>query len=163
MKYARPVVVGDQTRLTDVVDIPEPLPFGGDVDGFLAIMFPTVKGFVKVADDAMSGAVQQPDGSYTNPIIPAPPPQPKLLSKTAFQDYAVSQLGGGMVGMGRFTDIMDATRDSASSAVRFAFARYEAADVFEKTNTATLTAIMVSAAVMTADERTAIIDNWPTG
>ena len=87
---------------------------------------------------------------------------PKVLSKTAFQDYVVSQLGGGATGMGRFTEIMDATRDNASGAVRFAFARYEAALTFEKTNTATLTALMASAGTLTSGERTAILDNWPT-
>jgi hypothetical protein len=89
---------------------------------------------------------------------------PRILSKTAFQDYAISQLGGGATGMARFTEIMDATRDSVNGAVRFAFARYEAAQTFEKTNTETLTAIMAAdsqAGHITSAERTAIIDNWP--
>lgn len=98
------------------------------------------------------------------------PPQPqavapRVLSKTAFQDYAVSQLGGGLTGMARFTAIMDATRDSASGAVRFAFARYEAAATLEKSNTATLTSVMAADTTtghLTDDERTAIIGNWPT-
>lgn len=92
-------------------------------------------------------------------------PKPRTLSKTAFQDYAVSQLGGGLTGMGRFTAVMDATRDSASGAVRFAFARYEAAQTFEKANTETLTAVMVADSTtghLTESERTAILDNWPT-
>jgi hypothetical protein len=91
-------------------------------------------------------------------------PTPRVLSKTAFQDYAVGQLGGIPTGMARFTEIMDATRDSPSGAVRFAFARYEAAVTFEKENTAALTAIMAAdsnAGHITADERTAIIENWP--
>jgi hypothetical protein len=98
------------------------------------------------------------------------PPQnsastPRVLSKTAFQDHAVSQLGGGATGMARFTEIMDATRNSESGAVRFAFARYEAAQTFEKTNTATLTAIMAAdtstAGHITSEERDAILENWP--
>lgn len=47
--------------------------------------------------------------------------------------------------------------------VRFAFARYEAAITFEKTNTATLTQIMAGYATdrhLTSAERTEIIDNW---
>lgn len=103
---------------------------------------------------------------YYNPPAAPPDPMPMLLSKTAFQDYAISQLGGGVTGMARFTEIMDATRDSASGAVRFAFARYEAAITFEKNNTALLTNIMVNdtqAGHLTAPERAAIIDNWPTG
>jgi hypothetical protein len=97
---------------------------------------------------------------------PGSPVEPgfKVMSKTAFQDYAVSKLGGGVVGMARFTEIMDATRDSASGAVRFAFARYEAAEMFEKTNTEMLTAVMASdsqSGHLTAQERTAIVGDWP--
>jgi hypothetical protein len=104
------------------------------------------------------------DGTVTTETIDAPDAAPRVLSKTAFQDYAVSQLGGGSTGMARFTEIMDATRDSASGSVRFAFARYEAAATFEKTNTETLTAIMAADSQpghITSAERTAIIDNWP--
>lgn len=94
-----------------------------------------------------------------------PTPVPRILTKTAFQDYAVSQLGGGMTGMGRFTEIMDATRDSTSPAVRFAFARYEAAATFEKQNTAALTAVMAADTVtnghLTDQERTDILTGWP--
>lgn len=100
---------------------------------------------------------------YTAPVPPTP--TPIILTKTAFQDYAVSQLGGGLTGMARFTAIMDATRDSASGSVRFAFARYEAADRFEKTNTETLTAVMAAdntTGHLTDAERTAILNNWPT-
>jgi hypothetical protein len=104
------------------------------------------------------------DGTVTTETIETPDAAPRVLSKTAFQDYAVLQLGGGVPGMARFTEIMDATRDSASGSVRFAFARYEAAATFEKTNTETLTAIMAADSQpghITSAERTAIIDNWP--
>lgn len=93
-----------------------------------------------------------------------PQPVPLVLSKTAFQDYAVSQLGNGLTGMARFTTIMDATRDSTNAAVRFAFARYEAAQTFEKENTSTLTAVMAADSTtghLTDAERDAIIGNWP--
>jgi uncharacterized membrane protein YebE (DUF533 family) len=105
------------------------------------------------------------DGTVTTETIDVPDAAPRVLSKTAFQDYAVSQLGGGATGMARFTTIMDATRDSVNGAVRFAFARYEAAQTFEKDNTAVLTAIMAADSQVghiTAEERTTIITNWPT-
>lgn len=86
---------------------------------------------------------------------------PRILSKTAFQDHAVSQLGGGVTGMARFTEIMDATAAHSNGAVRFAFARYEAALTFEKSNVSSLTSLLVSSGVMTANERTEILDNWP--
>lgn len=91
-------------------------------------------------------------------------PAPRIMSKTAFQDYAVSQLGGGLTGMGRFTEVVDATKNSASGAVRFAFARYEAANTFEKENTSQLTAVMAADTTdghLTEQERDAILDNWP--
>lgn len=97
---------------------------------------------------------------------PDPPKSPRILSKTAFQDYAITQLGNGLTGMARFTTIMDATRDSTNAAVRFAFARYEAAQTFEKENTATLTAVMAADSTtghLTDAERAAILDNWPVG
>ena len=100
---------------------------------------------------------------HTPPAAP-PPPRPRVLSKTGFQDYVVSQIGGGATGMARFTEIMDATRDSSSGAVRYAFARYEAAQTFEKENTSALTSIMAADSEtghLTAEERTAILDNWP--
>ena len=104
------------------------------------------------------------DGSVTETTVDVPDAAPRVLSKTGFQDYAVSQLGGGATGMARFTTIMDATRDSVDGAVRFAFARYEAAQTFEKDNTAALTAIMADDSQVghiTAEERNAIIANWP--
>lgn len=108
--------------------------------------------------------IYYPDGTTQTINHPDPPKSPRILSKTAFQDYAVSQLGGSITGMARFTEIMDATRDSSSGAVRFAFARYEAAQTFEKTNTAILTTIMAGdsqAGHLTSAERAAILDNWP--
>lgn len=105
-------------------------------------------------------------GQVTEIDLPDLPKSPRILSKTAFQDYAVSQLGGGLTGMARFTTIMDATRDSVNGAVRFAFARYEAAQTFEKENTSTLTAVMAADSTnghLTDAERDAIIGNWPEG
>lgn len=116
-----------------------------------------------VPDGTQSGAKDNGDGTFTNPPAPSTS-APRVLSKTAFQDYAVSQLGGIPTGMARLTEIMDATRDSSSGAVRFAFARYEAAVTFEKDNTAALTAIMASDSTVghiTSAERAAILDNWP--
>jgi hypothetical protein len=90
---------------------------------------------------------------------------PSVISKTAFQDLAVSKLGGGVTGMARFMAVMDATKGSASDVVRFAYARYEAASTFEKTKVGQLTMLMASDSTvghLTTDERTLILDNWPT-
>ena len=137
------------------------------LDGFTADGHGTVIG--TQADLVDGDVVRVTDGASVSEhrwyAPPAPSaPSPRLLSKTQFQDYAISHLGGGVTGMGRFTDIMDATAASASSAVRFAYARYQAADTFEKTQTGVLTGIMAAdtqAGHITADERTTILDNWP--
>ena len=138
------------------------------LDGFTADGFGNVIGTEADLVDGDVERITADDGHvrecryYARPA--PPPPPPRVLTKTQFQDYAVSQLGGGVTGMGRFTDIMDATAASASSAVRFAYARYPAADTFEKTQTGVLTGIMAAdtqAGHITADERTTILDNWP--
>lgn len=118
---------------------------------------PVTGDLVRITTD--SGAVIYE--RYTVPSLP-PDPSPRILSKTGFQDYAVSKLGGGQSGMERFTEIMDATRDSASGAVRFCFARYEAAVTFAKEQVAGFTQVMVGAGVMTSNERASILDGWPT-
>lgn len=132
------------------------------LDGFTADGFGNV-----IPGDPQPGDVIRVNGTterrYYAPV--AHVPIPRILTKTQFQDYAVSKLGGGSTGMARFTEIMDATRDSAAGAVRFAYARYEAAQTFEKANTATLTAIMAAdsqSGHITSAERTAILDDWPT-
>lgn len=122
-----------------------------------------------IAGDPVTGdLVRVTDGDrvqyYRYTEIPPYTPAPRVLTKTSFQDYCIGQLGGSTTGMARFTEIMDATRDSTSGAVRFAYARYEAAQTFEKSNTAALTTIMAAddtTGHLTADERTAILNNWP--
>lgn len=120
---------------------------------------PQTGDYVRITTASGAVIVQE----YTEPTVSSS--RPRVLSKTAFQDYAITQLGNGLTGMARFTEVMDATRDSTNAAVRFAFARYEAAQTFEKENTATLTSVMAAdstAGHITDAERTAILDNWPT-
>lgn len=63
----------------DVVEVPEPVPFGDTPEGFLAIMFPGVEGFSLVHDDTEAGAVDMGDGTFavpTAPEQPSPEPEP---------------------------------------------------------------------------------------
>lgn len=104
----------------------------------------------------------------SNPVITVP--EPRTLSKTAFMDHVVAQLmavndSTMEQALARFIQIMNAAKTSSDLAVQFAYERYVAADVFEKTNTETLTAIMVADATtghLEANERAAITGNWPT-
>lgn len=88
------------------------------------------------------------------------PATPKVLSKTAFQDLAISNLGGGTTGMARFQAIMDAC-ESGDGAVKFCYSRYEDAKTFEKTAVSSFTQIMVGASIMTTQERDQILAAWP--
>jgi len=99
-------------------------------------------------------------GETTTSTVPDPPSIPSLLSKTAFQDLAVANLGSGTTGMTRFQAIIDAC-PAGSGAVKFCFSRYEAAVTFEKADVANFTAIMVGASIMTQAEADAILNNWP--
>lgn len=100
------------------------------------------------------------DGTITETEFPDPPASPRTLSKTAFQDLAIANLGGGSTGMARFQQIMDASA-SGTGAVKFCFSRYDAALTFEKSAVDGFTSIMVGASIMTSDEKAAILNNWP--
>ena len=127
-------------KVTEPVFIPR--ADESDPIAWLGRQFPTLSGpWERVSEGAVPGAIYNGPGSSTNEQVDVNS-TPASLSKTEFQDHAVNRLGGGLDGMARFMEIMDATRDSASAAVRFAFARYEAAQSFEKGNTEMLTAVM---------------------
>ena len=116
-------------------------------------------------------------------VLPGDPQEGDVVRTVGTQDYrrhyadvpamdhAVAQLmtvnsSTQKDALGRFTAVMEAAKNSTDAAVRFAYARYEAADIFEKTNTDTLTSFMVSDTTsghLEANERTAVLDNWPTG
>lgn len=78
MRFGRALDHGDDIRLVDVTDIPEPLPeWAEDAAAYIAMMYPDVPGFGLVADDNIAGAVRQENGSYRNPdeSVAIVPPQ----------------------------------------------------------------------------------------
>lgn len=73
MKYGIPTKHGSDTILEQVIDIPAPLPdWAADASDFAHRMFPQFSGFIQVADDNVSGAYLQQDGSYLNPAASIP-------------------------------------------------------------------------------------------
>lgn len=158
MKYAR-IVDG---RVVDPVVIPS----GINPQEYVTKIFPGLTGFVEVPENTLPGASDNGDGTYTNPTPPTPVTTYKILSKTAFQDYAITVLGGGLTGMTRFMEIMNATKNSASGPVQFAWERYNAASSFEKDNTDLLTDVMLSDTITSGhivqSEKDDLISNWPT-
>lgn len=115
-------------------------------------------GFIEVPSDAVHGAKDNGDGYYTNPSQPTTPTRPIPLSKTAFMDLCWANLGGGATGMARFDEILEACR-TTPGAIRSACRRYEAADIFEKSNVAQMFAVIAS--VLEEGEADAILNNWP--
>lgn len=115
-----------------------------------------------IPGDPQPGDWVRQGGDYFRyyPITPATP-QPKPLSKTAFMDHAITQLGS----IAAFQTLMEACRDSTDqdygATLRYAYSRYDAADVLNKTVVATLSQVMVDAGLLSASDRTAVLDNWP--
>lgn len=91
---------------------------------------------------------------------PDQPRPPATLEKTDFRAYAVSQLGGGLTGMARFQDIMDAAQ-TATGAVKFCFTQYEDAKTVVLPELIIFLGIMRSANIITQQEHDDVINNWP--
>lgn len=119
--------------------------------------------FAVVPDGTVHGATENGDGTFTNPAPPSEPsPKPRILSKTAFQDFVWAQLGGSVNGMARFNQILKACA-GGDDILQAIYDRYVAADTFAKDQVNALTTIMVQANVMSADEQKRVIVNWPQG
>lgn len=68
LKYARTVHNGDSNRLVDVTEIPDPLPEWAETpEAFIAQMYLGVEGFKQVPENAVSGSIDNGDGTYTTP------------------------------------------------------------------------------------------------
>jgi|GEM_PF-4033613 len=102
--------------------------------------------------------------------IPVVDEVPKLLSSTAFMDHCVAQFMSVNAStkneaIARFQTVFEAARDSTDATygelVRYAYARFQKADIVSKENVEELTAAFVAAGIMTSNERTAVLDNWP--
>lgn len=90
------------------------------------------------------------------------PDTSKPLTKTQFMDHAVAQLGG----IAEFQTLMEACQDSTDATygptLRYAYSRYDAAEVLSKDKVGELSSVMVAAGLLTSQDRAAVLDNWPT-
>ena len=104
------------------------------------------------------GAVDNGDGTCTNPTVPVPPAAPPaILTDKQFRKYAAQTLqSAAAVG-----SIWKAAQASADPDIQFAFMAWSKAQTFEKNEVESLTASLVPSC-MTAVQRTAILNNWPT-
>jgi hypothetical protein len=101
---------------------------------------------------------KQLDGSYITTGTEAPS-APLILSATAFQDAAETGLGS----RARFGEVIRAMQTSANDEILSVFKRYDKSITFEKAKAAAMLSLLVSAAIVTPQERSHILAAWPNG
>lgn len=89
---------------------------------------------------------------------------PIIMSKTTFNKYVANVLGSGdfMAGADAFQALL-ATCKAKTDRVGFCYTQYTAASTFEKSEVQLFTDAMVAAdpQIMTEQQQTAILGNWP--
>lgn len=92
MKYALKVQAGSEVRLRDVVNI---LPqHQADPLAWLAKQFPGYVGWFRLMqEECGNGAVEQPDGSFVQPVIPPPPIQYRQITRAILDDMLEAVFG----------------------------------------------------------------------
>ena len=91
-------------------------------------------------------------------VIPAYSPPAKTLTKTGFLDHAETELGS----VDRVIEVLEGARDSSTKSVRYAYQRYEAATLFDKTKATGFFDGLQTASILTESERNKLVTNWPT-
>jgi len=119
--------------------------------------------FVEVPDGTKHGALDNGDGTYTNPQPAEAAVVPATLTKVQFQDLCVVQFGGDGAGRARYVSVINQIKTSTSADTAFAYERYLAATAVERDETAVFLSLLVADPEndLTLAERDAIINNWP--
>jgi len=99
---------------------------------------------------------KQLDGSYITTGTEAPS-APLILSATAFQDAAETGLGS----RARFGEVIRAMQTSADDEVLAVYKRYDKSITFEKAKAAAMLALLRDKGIVTPQERTSILAEWP--
>lgn len=115
-----------------------------------------------------AGVLNQ-DGSVTwgaNPVQPPTVTTDAVLTKDPFIDYCTLQFGNNTVGPARFGAIIVAMRGSTDPTVGYAISKYDAAVTVTKTQAqkffqAARAASLPAGSVVTTQEITTIVTNWP--
>ena len=118
------------------------------------------------------GAMDNGNGTATNPTVQAPATTYATLSATAFMDVAIAGLATTGLSAGaataRFQEIVEAAKNFVGTnetalRVRYAHERYAKADKFNRDVVSALLSLFASpsVAIATAQERTAILAAWP--
>lgn len=160
MKYARKLQYGAEFRLCDVVRIPA--AHETDPPAWLAKQFPGYTGWFELLQDVGNGAVEQPDGSFVQPGIPAPT-HPIVYKWDAFNRYLINKLDPN--GRAKLQALLEAARDfvgvdNTAKNTRSFYTWYVGTTEFEKTETAEMLQILVDATIITSGQRTAVLNTW---
>ena len=94
-------------------------------------------------------------------VTPAPGvnTEPRTLSKTAFIDHCVTQLGDPAT----FMALLDTISTHADLNIKYAHERYVAAVEFEKDTATGFFDGLLTATVIDQTQRDSLVGNWPTG
>lgn len=160
MKYARKIQIGTEFRLCDVVAIPPPRQ--ADPQAWLAKQFPTLSDWFELLEDVGNGAVEQPDGSFAQPIIP-PRSRPRVYEWGDFNKFLMGLLNPN--GRAKLQTILETARDfsgtdNAAKDTRSFYTWFVGSTTFTKDETAEMLQILVDASILTAPQRTAVLNNW---
>lgn len=114
--------------------------------------------FKQVADDTVQGAVDNGNGTFTNPVAPTKPTVPIIMTDKQFRKFVTQQLGVGAYGLAFKTASV-----SNDGTVLDAYAAWAKAQTYEKSDVAQFTAALVAAGILTAQQRTLLVgnNNWP--
>lgn len=94
--------------------------------------------------------------TVTDLETPAIAATPKVLEAIDFIRHAAAQLSPS-----RVVEIEEAFRDHASKDLRYAWKEYDKAKSFTKEKVDEFLSAGVSASILTAQEKAAVLDNWP--
>lgn len=160
MKYARKAQYGSETRLVDVVRI---LPqHQADPDAWLAKQFPGYTGWFQLMQDVSNGAVEQLDGSFTQPSVAASA-KPIVYRWDTFNKYLIGLLNPN--GRAKLQTILESARDfagtdSPAKLTRSFYTWFVGTTEFEKDETAEMLQYLVDSSIVTVQQRTAVLNGW---
>lgn len=95
-------------------------------------------------------------------VPPAPVPAAIVISKRVFIETASAALGPNGQGRAALGTILRGMATSLDDEIYVVAQRWDSAETLDKSQVATLTAILASKGIMTAQQRTTVLNAWPT-
>jgi len=121
--------------------------------------------FVIVPDGTLHGALDNGNGTFTNPSPPPVSLIDRVLNENDLIDYVTGQLGNGAAGDTRYGTILLAAKGTTDPTVATKFAKFTAEpgrrQPTKKLLNAMKTAALPAGSAVTTAEINAIDNNWP--